>query len=34
MDVPNYGTLMAQIVCERLGIKSQNERVLLDQAKD
>jgi leucyl-tRNA synthetase len=34
INIPTYGNLSALKVCENLKIKSQNDRVLLDQAKD
>lgn len=34
INIPSIGTCSAVILSEKLGIKSQNDRVLLDQAKD
>ena len=34
INIPSIGTCSAVILSERLGIKSQNDRALLDQAKD
>lgn len=34
IDVPDYGTLSAVTVCERLKIQSQNDRDKLQEAKE
>lgn len=34
INIPTYGNLTAVIICEKKKIKSQNDRVLLDEAKD
>lgn len=33
LETPTYGSRSAQVLCEKLGIKTQNDRTLLDQAK-
>lgn len=34
INIPAYGNLSALKVCENMKIKSQNDRALLDQAKE
>lgn len=34
INIPEYGNLSAVTACEQLGIKSQNDRKLLDEAKE
>ncbi|KAG2388363.1 hypothetical protein C9374_000527 [Naegleria lovaniensis] len=34
IDIPEYGTLCAQALCEKYKVKSQNDRIALKQAED